>query len=336
MAQEAQKGDRIALTAMEFDPNEPLIATLVKALKSAAAREVKVYLSIDAMSFMRSTASGLGIFWHKQTISASLPDPYGSRFKVIESLRQQGCQVGITNVPTKQISLIPAGRSHIKAAVFNDQVYIGGCNLDKPDQVDIMTSWHDQTAADWVFETITAMATQQNTQYIFNGEDRLLNITTNSTLLIDAGKPKQSVIYDHALRLIDEAQQYVTITCQYFPGGRTAEHLLAAQKRGVIVTILFSHPTAHEELTIPHSINQFWERMRFPANFFALRLSRNVPKLHAKVLATDQGVMIGSHNYVGAGVRLGTAEIALLHRNAALGLEMLEKINKEIQNYKTA
>jgi hypothetical protein len=40
-----------------------------------------------------------------------------------------------------------------------------------------------------------------------------------------------------------------------------------------------------------------------------------LPRLHAKLLATEQGAMIGSHNYVVQGVTLGTAEAAILRND---------------------
>jgi len=122
----------------------------------------------------------------------------------------------------------------------------------------------------------------------------------------------QSLIYDEALNMIDSAKEWIYVTCQYFPGGPTAKHLAAAQKRGVRIQIDFSHPHTHNSAAAVHHMHQLAQRARgLPRNFFAGRLDKHVPKLHAKVLATEQGAMLGSHNYVVQGVQFGTAEIAL-------------------------
>ena len=55
-------------------------------------------------------------------------------------------------------------------------------------------------------------------------------------------------------------------------------------------------------------------------------LSASAPKLHAKLLATDQGVMIGSHNYVKFGVSVGTAEITLKSSDPQLAVQARAKL----------
>jgi phosphatidylserine/phosphatidylglycerophosphate/cardiolipin synthase-like enzyme len=149
-------------------------------------------------------------------------------------------------------------------------------------------------------------------------------------ILIDAGVPKQSTIYDHALALIDDAREHIFFTCQYFPGGKTARHLLAAHKRGVDVRIVYSHPLAHGVKSPGHYLYNARERLRLPAEFFADQRTAKAPLLHAKVIATEKGAIVGSHNYVSQGVWLGTAEIALLNQDPAFAKAVIRKIGSDL------
>ncbi len=329
-----ERGDRVAVASMTFEPSEPLIALLIQALCNAAKRGVDVYVAIDAYTFFVKDTTGDDITraWLTGKLSAPAREPYRSRYSTLQKLKACGAHTVVTNAPDRPLSTVPAGRSHIKAAVVNGLVYVGGCNLRSPREIDVMVAWRDKGAANWVFDTITAMARQGTTQKAFGLVDRTYSVDADTLLLIDSGKPRQSIIYDHALQLIDEARKHITITCQYFPGGRTAQHLHAAQKRGVKVEILFSHPAVQGRLgSLGHHAYQLRERTRFPAGFFKLRLDKALPTLHAKIITTEQGAIVGSHNYVTPGIRFGTAEIALLRRDPVFSAGLHAFITDQIR-----
>jgi hypothetical protein len=195
--------------------------------------------------------------------------------------------------------------------VINDILYIGGCNLSEVRRLDVMAKWQDPAAAAWVFAAVHDMVEQGSTQSAFGGKDRQLQLDANSTLFIDAGVPDQSTILQNAYRLIDEADDHIFLTCQYFPGGPTARRLKAARERGVEVAIRYSHPSAFGSEAPAHYLYGFREQVHMPAAFFSGRLAKGRPLLHAKVLCTEKGAVLGSHNYVAHGVAWGTAEIAL-------------------------
>jgi hypothetical protein len=50
-----------------------------------------------------------------------------------------------------------------------------------------------------------------------------------------------------------------------------------------------------------------------------------------KLIACDKGFMIGSHNYVRAGVSLGTAEIALKSPDALLAREAVKTLHTDLK-----
>src|SRR5215471_9707231 len=157
----------------------------------------------------------------------------------------------------------------------------------------------------------------QSTKRALQAQDRELVLNNRTKLLLDAGKPKQSIIFKDALQLIDDAQEWLVMTCQYFPAGITIEHLLQAHKRGVHVRLYYNvpiklvsglyydHPARPGLRTLVHHLLLARARRRLPAIFFAHELPKATPYMHAKLLASEKGAMIGSHNYIAAGVNFG-------------------------------
>jgi phosphatidylserine/phosphatidylglycerophosphate/cardiolipin synthase-like enzyme len=334
LADQAQTGDRLAVQAMAFDPRQPLIVELMQALRTAAKRGADITLIVDAYNFIAGNTSVTpGPLWLRPNLDQKLHGIYQLRRSTLDALQTAGGQYAITNLPDRPFSVIPAGRSHIKGAVFNDHLLIGGCNLESPSQIDIMLEFVEPKAADWLYGFIQQLTQTPETKEVFGGQDQQLQIDPETKLIIDAGVPKQSAIYQTALDIIDQAERSIFMTCQYFPGGPTAQHLLQAQRRGVDVHIAFSPPTAQGKAAPLHYLNVARERLRMPAEFFAHQLDRHAPKLHAKVIATDKSLLVGSHNYVSAGVRLGTAEIALRRDDPQLAQAVRATLLSNISKY---
>jgi hypothetical protein len=331
MVSKARTGDRVAVAAMVMDSPEPLVAQLIDTLCMAAGRGAHVSLSIDAYSFLGRKGSIFpGPLWYHTKIPSELPEPYRQFMYDLEKLRVNGGHYGISNIPSRPFSIIVKGRSHIKGAVVNNYTFIGGCNLEEPQQTDIMVELEDRKLADWFYGHLTALTQTQSTLKAFHGQDQTLQLDDVTTAIIDAGVRGQSAIYEHALQLIDEAKEWILITCQYFPGGETATHLYAAYKRGVAVRIIFSHPHAHRQKAFMHYAYNWLEQLQLPAEFFVDRRPKDAQLLHAKILATEQGVMVGSHNYVEQGVRFGTAEVALHIKDSKLPKQAIDVVTKQL------
>jgi len=311
MISTAKKGDRVAVATMSFRPEQPLVHAITNELEAAARRGANVYVTMDAYEFLKAGQGKPGPLWPHTELPKNLREPFRGRVAAFERISAAGGHCVITNMPKRPFSPIHGGRSHIKTAVIGDAVYIGGCNLNDASRLDIMARWHDRKAADWAFDTVREIVEHKSTQEAFGGKDRSMTVDSKTKLLVDAGVPKQSTILQNAYQLIDEAEDHVFLTCQYFPGGTTARHLKAAFNRGVQVTICYSHPSVHGTEAPAHYLYALKERTRMPKNFFVNRLVRDRPLLHAKVLCTEKGAMLGSHNYVVQGVNFGTAEIAL-------------------------
>ena len=57
----------------------------------------------------------------------------------------------------------------------------------------------------------------------FKYKDLAHQLPSGDTILIDAGKRRQSSILAVALNLIDTAKAKILMTCQFFPGGPTGK-----------------------------------------------------------------------------------------------------------------
>lgn len=332
-AEAAGRGDRLIVVTMSFDPVEPVVKELLAAMAAAAGRGAQVSFIMDAYPYLIHGGIQPGpLFWHAK-LPRRLRGPFRLVAEAVDRLLAAGVEVTVLNMPERAYTMPIAGRSHIKYAVYGDRVYIGGCNLDWTTKVDVMAAWDDADAAQWLRELAGRLAATGNAARAVGGEDLSYRVSRTDSLLLDAGVPGRSLIFDEALELIDRATEQVFIACQYFPNDVTGEHLLRASQRGVKVEIIYNH---HSRQSFPHNfLHQYVvarERRRLPASFFVQALGRRQPLLHAKLIASEQGAIMGSHNFVSAGVRLGTAEIALLTTDPAMGQRVIDNLRAQINH----
>lgn len=309
-------GDRALVASMGFEPTHPQLPALVDAFCTAAKNGATVSFIVDAYAITYANRYMLGagsLLWRGLEPKLSGAE-HTAITQALNRLRSSGVHVAVTNQPRKGLALPFVGRSHIKTAIVNNEVFVGGENLHRPDIADIMVQFNHQPTADWLYRTMQKLASTQQTQLAFGHNDMRHTIDSQTEVLLDAGARRQSVILDEAIAAISRAKEWIVLTCQFFPDTPTLLALKRAQERGVRVNILYNNPSKHEVYDVPlHYVSRERERLHMPKNFFQFELGRTVPFLHAKVLATDQEALVGSHNYVTAGVTFGTAEIAL-HR----------------------
>jgi phosphatidylserine/phosphatidylglycerophosphate/cardiolipin synthase-like enzyme len=312
------KGDRVAVMTMAFAPQEPEVIALLEALGGAARRGVDVLLSVDAYGFLAGHGLQLGpLIAHKQ-LPEHLTGVFAERQQALSRFKAQGGRVVVTNPPTRLFTSPVAGRSHIKFGVINDKVWIGGCNLDSPSDIDLMAQWQDKTLADWLVALPLRAEVAGSVHAAQRDTDTTLPTAWGAELHIDAGIRKQSRIMQQALQLVDEAEKHILLTCQFFPSRIMARHLARAIKRGVKVELIYNHPNKHQKPRhILHHATRAVEQFMRPGELFAHELPQSQKYIHAKLLVTEKAAMLGSHNYVEAGVQFGTAEVALLSHDRA-------------------
>ena len=333
-AQRAKPGDSLAVATMDFDPSDPLVRNFLHQAMAAAQRGVQVYCLIDAYSLMLTKHFTPGPLLYATSSDAPAGPIHRRLLKTLDALRAAGIHVAILNKPAGAWNNPFAGRSHIKFAVHNRTAWLGGCNLTDHRQVDLMAQFdHGKTAAYFLDLARRAVATDQPLMHqLIGGRDYTIQISNDYRLLIDAGTPHQSIIYDQALQLIAQAKSYVVITCQLFPNGKTADYLKAAQARGLAVSIIFNHPFKHPfPFNIIHPAVTAYEELGSPRHFFDHQLPLFHPYIHAKALLTDAGSIIGSHNFLPSGVAFGTAEAALFTRRSDFAHQVYDCLQTSVR-----
>ncbi|HEU4967136.1 MAG TPA: phospholipase D-like domain-containing protein [Candidatus Saccharimonadales bacterium] len=309
----AKKGDRLLLVTHDFRPAEPLVADLMKAMAGAAERGANVQFALDERTYP---------VMQKVPISKNAATLIKATNETLATLKDAGATYAVTNKTFHRLINRFSGRAHIKVVIINDIVYVGGCNLTKASQIDFMIRWQNQSAADWLYDMMSRMIAAGSSQAAFNGHDHSFAVDSRTTLLLDSGKPHQSLIFDNALQLIDDAQEWLILTCQYYPISITGKRLHAAHLRSVDVDIYFNHPSVHQpgfNMMLHTAVLR--ERTRYPKKLFDKRLHKRMPYLHAKLLVSEKSTMIGSHNYVTIGVNFGTAELSLLRHDPEFSLK---------------
>lgn len=327
----AKKGDRIVVATMALESSEGHIKTVLDELCNAAKRGVRVRLMVDSIAFMITKGRIFGPLFYSKRLDAPALKRYSDKLVWLEKLAVNGVEYTITNRPKRRFSNPFAGRSHIKFAVINDAVYIGGCNLKEADRSDLMVHWNDGNIADWLFKFAENIHLKTRVVEVLNNTDVTMPVNKHSTLLVDAGVKNQSIIFENALRLIDEAEDFIVMSCQYFPNQATVQRLAKAVNRGVTVRLIYNHPSKHHfPLSLLHLAVRFFEKRRQPPVLFKYELSKNQDYIHAKLLATDKACLVGSHNYIQLGVRFGTAEIALLNTDPDFAKYAVKTVEEQL------
>lgn len=335
-ASTAGKGDAVCVATMDYKPIYAPVDALTQHLIGAARRGASVTMLIDAFSFTHPDGLSMGPLWYSRSLNHTFSRAFRQKARLINELRSAGATVIITNKPARALSNPVAGRSHIKFAITNNDAFIGGCNLTNPRHIDAMLLRRNDTQIVAIlrnFIECVAQAPRGNVRAALNGKDAVHMLSDGSTLIIDAGERKISTIEHHALQLIRDAQKEVFITLQYPPYGVLARALDSLRKTGVVLRLFFNEP---KRFTAPTNVLMAATRIVMAVRSSSLiavnTLRYSKRYMHAKVLVADDNVMIGSHNYVNAGVRFGTAEIAFMSHDAALAEQAKQSIEAQLHD----
>lgn len=326
-------GDRVGLLTFSLDPIEPKVREVIDSMYAAAERNVDVHFGVDSYAFLvDGKSTGLGPMFYRGNLEGRLSPTFQRRLEAVRGLGNLASgRSGILNQPNRRLSKPIAGRSHLKVATVNDWVSLGGCNMLQSDRMDTMVGFNGTEAANWVHDIITNVVSKENTNIALGDVDKRFSLGPNTDLLVDVGVPDQSIILDETLRMIEEAEEWIMLTCQFFPAGITMEYLDDALKRKVQVDTFYNRPNQL------NSVMGLWqhlvlarERRRWPAELMVNQLPLGTPMLHSKVLATEKEAELGTHNLIEMGVKHGTPEINLVSRDPAisrrLGRFMVEQI----------
>jgi cardiolipin synthase len=222
----------------------------------------------------------------------------------------------------KSHTTIISGRTHVKMCVIDDDVYsFGGVNLylEGIDNNDYMFKIKDDKLADLLINEyrrlIRADARGQTykSHEIDFGKDKIL---------IDGGFVGDSIIYRRACKLSREAESIILVS-QYCTTGKLSRILKSKNAK-----LYFNSPANAE------GFNKTVIRI----GMFLTRNNTLYSKskyLHAKFIIFNMPdgrkiVLTGSHNFVNAGVLLGTREIALQTENPQVIKQLEDFLKKYI------
>lgn len=330
----AKAGERIVLVTLWLRAEQPATAELIESLCRAAKRGVRILLLIDAFHYLirQGTIVGPMFYFGPNRWPSWLIMPlFRKRKRAVDTLCAAGARVTIINQPKRALASPFLGRSHIKFSVIGNEVFIGGCNLEDPNSIDVMVGWQDRKIADWLTTFAEDVAREGRVSSALHGQDQQLAVDSKTHLLVDAGTVRQSIIMDTAHDMIAAADGRLLITYQYFPHGPTAEHLIAASQRGVVLQAFYNHPSQH---LFP--LNVIYRSGALPARRSGVpalseqRLSRQHTYLHAKVILSDGRALVSSHNYMSNGVTWGTAEIGLQSDDPAFAEDVRAALRRQL------
>ncbi len=269
---------------------------LIDALSEAAERGVDVEVSADIFTYGELS----GFF-------------FPTRYRTAQSRKTTRMSKRFINSGVKFIWLgrshatLFSGRTHIKWCMVDDTVYsFGGVNLYKKgiENNDYMLTIDDGLLADRLIDEYHRLVRADAGDYSYRSHSFKHG---DDTVLIDGGFVGDSIIYRRACQLAAEAT-HVTLVSQYCPTGKLSGLLKKTSSR------LYFNPPSNA-----HHLNRAVIRTgMFLSGHKTLYTKSRY--LHAKFMLFDMPdgrrvAMTGSHNFVNAGVLLGTREIALQTEN---------------------
>ncbi len=298
-------GQRAILAVMVIDARFDLVNDLLDAVADASKRGAEITLQYDHHSYMHGMVLALG-----HGFGARKYDLRNRRLlKRIKELEAAGVRLVLTNPPKTFLSNRYGGRCHMKYAVFGEVCYLGGCNFDDPSFIDHMLEIRSPKVAAALTAITDKLRLNPVTGEAFADQEVVLD--DHMSLLIDAGRPNNSLIMDKALSLIANAKKRVAYAGQTFPSGSLALSLDGALARRVKVNLRITSWAHH---SFPVNLQQLYTYVRYFGLLDGARYKwqkRHQPYLHDKILVADERFIIGSHNFSVTGVKYGTAEIAL-------------------------
>ncbi|WP_159450159.1 phosphatidylserine/phosphatidylglycerophosphate/cardiolipin synthase family protein [Demequina sp. NBRC 110056] len=287
---------RVRLTTLTI-ARDAATATLLDAAVAAAQRGVDVRVSADVFTFADGATSLLG--------TATPSRRRRSAAALTRELEDAG--VRMTWLGSER-GLMFRGRTHTKLTVVDDVAWsFGGVNLDARGigNVDYMLRLEDGRVADALADLHDGIAGEAHGR----SASRIVDHDCGR-VLIDGGLPGDSAIYRAAVTWAARSEHVLHVS-QYCPTG-TLGRLVAARGHDLWFNAPHRASFANGSL-IAGSMLATGHRSRY----------RRRRYVHAKALVFtlhggDRVAITGSHNFVAAGVRLGTREIALETRDPAV------------------
>lgn len=283
--------DMIALTIAEDDATRELIDALCR----ASERGVEVSVGFDLFFTYREIEKTSKRWW-----------TFWERTQLMRETRRNLQRAGVKVHWFGQFSpFLFFRRTHIKWSIIDDVVYtFGGINLyhEGLENVDYMFRVTDPTLVEELRSEHRRIVAAERSGHAYRSH---LFGTVSHTVLIDGGKPFDSIIYRHILAYARESER-ITYVSQYAPHGQLGKVLT---EHGV-GKLYFNHWRQADDI-----FNRLALRWIMTVRGFQT-LYRGERYLHAKfmIFTMPNGrevAITGSHNLAPIGSWLGTREVAL-------------------------
>ena len=284
---------------------------LITALCDAAERGVHVEVAGDIFTY--------GIMGGWRSIFLK-PD---KRIHALRAMAKRFKENGVKFEWIGQLGpILFAGRMHLKWCVIDDMVYaFGGVNLyeDGLSHSDYMFGCRDADLGDQIAKEHERVMRASRLGTVHRSYQFP---SLHGTVLVDGGKIGDSIIYKRACELAREATD-ITFVSQYCPTGKLGTIMKAKNAK-----LYFSH------WNLAHGVNRFLIRVSMASTGYQT-LYRRKKYIHAKcvIYTMPDGhkvAITGTHNYVRAGVALGTREIALETADPHIIAQLEEFLAKHI------
>lgn len=282
---------RVALLTMVLVHDETT-DELLEALCSAAERGVDVLVAADSFTYTDFQGSYIPTHYRSKRVRAAM------------SMQKRFRAAGARFEWLGKLSMVAfSGRTHIKWCVVDDTVYsFGGVNLDEQSilNTDYMFKVKNEALASRLIAEQERIIKADRRGHAYRshqfGDD-------DNMVLLDGGFLGDSIIYRRACHWAERAK-HVTLVSQYCPTGKLSRLLKSTNS-----DLYFNH------WTNAGLLNRLVIRFGMLSSKHTTSYHRR-SYLHAKfiIFTMPNGSKVaitGSHNFVRAGVFLGTREVAL-------------------------
>src|SRR3989344_173006 len=306
---EAKK--RVWLKTMNFEADH-IFGSLSHLMKKAAIRQVDTRFSCDWFALMVTDGQLDNLVSLSKERNRFRNSRRGNKRAALKNLEDNGVEILVTNPMTNRFSqLNPAsGRNHIKMAIIDDTAYLGGINLSDKDfnREDFMIQIKDPN----IVEVLANLYTE--TPSI----DTKIECTDETSLLIDSGTKRQSIILNAVRQAVDNSRASIMITSQFTLDRPIIVSLDKAVSQNKQVVVITSDPSKITE-TIPWFFDRanYWTERSFQLKIPTFEYPNWI---HFKAALIDvqtpyQVLFAGTHNFSGKGVNWGNEEAAIMTTN---------------------
>ncbi len=208
-----------------------------------------------------------------------------------------------------QFPFVSTGGKHAKVAIIDDYIFTGGMNMldGRFPEEDIMIGYKNQEAANALHD---AFFTRKGKPSGILYEDDKIKV------IYDSGRPFESPCMKEAKRIAREAEKYLACTAPFPPLGLLGDIEKSGAKEKTLI-IASELPGFDVNRCLGMFIKRYGKRNRLLL----------YPLLHAKIIASEKGVLLGSHNFFCPLVALGTEEIMVYSENEKLISDVSEYCN---------